>query len=120
MPDVAYQLFCMFKGFRIKNPPNKIVEELWLYLHFPLHLSLILLLEGVKNVFSQCMPTLHYPHTSVLLQFAVACRIVYKNVVESVSRLQDAFFAVLEEIVSPNQFPDDPPIKKLLRVRSFY
>lgn len=44
-------------GFRIKYSPSKILEELWLYLHFPLHLSLILLLEGIKNVFSTQNPS---------------------------------------------------------------
>ncbi|KAG8973238.1 hypothetical protein FRC05_008952 [Tulasnella sp. 425] len=40
-----------FDGFRIKFSSSRALGEMWLWLHFPLHLSLIMLLEGTKNVF---------------------------------------------------------------------
>ncbi|KAG9019443.1 hypothetical protein FRB90_002266 [Tulasnella sp. 427] len=81
-----------FDGFRIKYSPSKVLEELWLYLHFPLHLSLILLLEGVKNVF------------------------IYTNVIESFERLSMAFEDVTNDYTSSATFPDHPKLEKLLRV----
>lgn len=81
-----------FDGFRIKYSPSKLLEELWLCLHFPLHLSLILLLEGIKNVF------------------------IYVNVVESFDRLNIAFEEVVNEYNSSSLFPDHPLLEKLLRV----
>ncbi|KAG8956416.1 hypothetical protein FRC00_004992, partial [Tulasnella sp. 408] len=76
----------------IKYSPSKILEELWLYLHFPLHLSLILLLEGIKNVF------------------------IYVNVNESFTRLSTAFDDVVKTFTDTNQFPEHPRLEKLLRV----
>ncbi|KAG9042156.1 hypothetical protein FS837_011231 [Tulasnella sp. UAMH 9824] len=40
-----------FDGFRIKNSRSRALDELWLWSHFPLHLSLIMMLEGIKNLF---------------------------------------------------------------------
>ncbi|KAG8973239.1 hypothetical protein FRC05_008953 [Tulasnella sp. 425] len=40
-----------FDAFRIKSSSNRARDEIWLWLHLPLHLSLILLLEGIKNIF---------------------------------------------------------------------
>ncbi|KIO30449.1 hypothetical protein M407DRAFT_154030 [Tulasnella calospora MUT 4182] len=40
-----------FDGFRIKNSTSRALDELWLWSHFPLHLSLIMMLEGIKNIF---------------------------------------------------------------------
>ncbi|KIO30442.1 hypothetical protein M407DRAFT_5644 [Tulasnella calospora MUT 4182] len=81
-----------FDGFRIKYSPSKILEELWLYLHFPLHLSLILLLEGIKNVF------------------------INVNVNESFDRLGVAFEDVTSAFSTTGQFPEHPRLEKLLRV----
>lgn len=41
------------QGFRTRSPTRKSVSEMWLWFHFPLHLSLIMVLEGVKNLFSK-------------------------------------------------------------------
>ncbi|KAG9043731.1 hypothetical protein FS837_009198 [Tulasnella sp. UAMH 9824] len=81
-----------FDGFRIKYSPSKILEELWLCLHFPLHLSLILLLEGVKNVY------------------------IYANVLESFDRLDAGFTDVVKEFNATGVFPEHPRLEKLLRV----
>ncbi|KAG9041960.1 hypothetical protein FS837_011542 [Tulasnella sp. UAMH 9824] len=80
------------QSFSIKYSPSKILEELWLYLHFPLHLSLILLLEGIKNVF------------------------IYVNVNESFNRLSAAFDDVVTTFTATTQFPAHPRLEKLLRV----
>ncbi|KAG8917453.1 hypothetical protein FRC00_013605, partial [Tulasnella sp. 408] len=82
----------MIQGFRIKYSPSKILEELWLCLHFPLHLSLILLLEGVKNVY------------------------IYANVLESINRLNAAFTDTVDEFAATGAFPAHPRLEKLLRV----
>ncbi|KAG8940000.1 hypothetical protein FRC04_005685 [Tulasnella sp. 424] len=81
-----------FDGFKIHYAPSKILEELWLCLHFPLHLSLILLLEGIKNVF------------------------IYVNVVESFSRLAQEFDKVMGKYSPSTGFPEHPTLEKLLQV----
>ncbi|KAG9043730.1 hypothetical protein FS837_009197 [Tulasnella sp. UAMH 9824] len=81
-----------FDGFRINYSPRKILEELWLCLHFPLHLSLILLLEGVKNVF------------------------IYANLMESINRLNKAVEETWDVFYTTGQFPEHPPLEKLLIV----
>ncbi|KAG9043732.1 hypothetical protein FS837_009199 [Tulasnella sp. UAMH 9824] len=81
-----------FDGFRVKYSPSKMFEELWLCLHFPLHLSLILLLEGVKDVF------------------------IYVNVIEGLNRLNAALQDAVNRFAETGQFPEHPRIEKLLRV----
>ncbi|KIO30438.1 hypothetical protein M407DRAFT_5641 [Tulasnella calospora MUT 4182] len=81
-----------FDGFRIKYSPSKVLEELWLCLHFPLHLSLILLLEGVKNIF------------------------IAANVLESVNRLGAALSDAVIQYSETGLFPQHPRLEKLLRV----
>ncbi|KAG9041958.1 hypothetical protein FS837_011540 [Tulasnella sp. UAMH 9824] len=81
-----------FDGFKIKQSTSRGLEELWLYLHFPLHFTLIMLLEGVKNVY------------------------IYVNVLEAFNRLMDAFNEVWEEYGRTDKFPDHPTLEKLLRV----
>ncbi|KAG8935218.1 hypothetical protein FRC01_005474 [Tulasnella sp. 417] len=55
-------------------------------------LTLILVLEGVKNVF------------------------IYANVMESFNRLDAAFTDVIDEFDATGKFPDHPKLEKLLRV----
>ncbi|KAG8938796.1 hypothetical protein FRC04_007525 [Tulasnella sp. 424] len=83
-----------FDGFKIQYSPSKILEELWLCLHFPLHLSLILVLEGIKNVF------------------------IYANVIESFARLTEAFREVMDEFESTQftKLPEHPRLETLLQV----
>ncbi|KAG8959653.1 hypothetical protein FRC05_007597 [Tulasnella sp. 425] len=81
-----------FDGFKIEESQKRILEELWLYLHFPLHLSLILLLEGIKNVF------------------------IYVNVMQSFVRLDTAFSDVINVYDSTRVFVNHPRLEKLLRV----
>ncbi|KAG8935217.1 hypothetical protein FRC01_005473 [Tulasnella sp. 417] len=81
-----------FDGFRVKYSPSRFLEEVWLWLHFPLHLSLILLLEGIKNLF------------------------IYVNVLEALNLLQTAFEDVVTYFNDNSKFPDHPRLEKLLLV----
>ncbi|KIO30441.1 hypothetical protein M407DRAFT_20501 [Tulasnella calospora MUT 4182] len=89
-------LYCIwllyFDGFKIKEPLSRAREEIWLYLHVFLHLSLILLLEGVKNVF------------------------IFVNVQESINRLFNGFKEVWDEYGDTGSFPEHPTLEKLLQV----
>ncbi|KAG8960394.1 hypothetical protein FRC05_006953 [Tulasnella sp. 425] len=79
-------------GFRIKYAPSKFLEEVWLWLHFPLHLSLILMLEGIKNLF------------------------IYVNVLDAIDLLTAGFQYVETYFDSAYTFPDHPRLEKLLLV----
>ncbi|KAG9029106.1 hypothetical protein FS837_003639 [Tulasnella sp. UAMH 9824] len=81
-----------FDGFRVKYSPSRFLEEIWLWLHFPLHLSLILLLEGIKNLF------------------------IYVNVLEALTLLSNAFSDVVTYFNENGKFPDNPRLEKLLLV----
>ncbi|KAG8926507.1 hypothetical protein FRC00_002859, partial [Tulasnella sp. 408] len=103
------------QSLSIKYSPSKILEELWLYLHFPLHLSLILLLEGVKNVFST--QTVFIDDQSVTSDYCLlTLQLVSVNVNESFTRLSTAFDDVVGIFRDTNQFPEHPRLEKLLRV----
>ncbi|KAG8922781.1 hypothetical protein FRC00_007050, partial [Tulasnella sp. 408] len=75
-----------FDGFKFKQSTSRGLEELWLYLHFPLHFTLIMLLE------------------------------VYVNALEALNRLYAAFNEVWDEYGDKGSFPDHPTLEKLLRV----
>ncbi|KAG8940004.1 hypothetical protein FRC04_005689 [Tulasnella sp. 424] len=76
-----------FDGFRIRFSASRALDEIWLWLHFPLHLSLIMLLEGIKNLF------------------------LYLNVVNA----NDLIFSAIGEVSGNNgSRPDHPQIEKLL------
>ncbi|KIO30448.1 hypothetical protein M407DRAFT_20508 [Tulasnella calospora MUT 4182] len=80
-----------FDGFQITNPAKKSVSETWMWFHFPLHLSLIMALEGVKNVF-------------MLL-----------SVHEATSNLGEAFIEVTNFYVDANgTWPEHPWLEKFL------
>ncbi|KAG8938797.1 hypothetical protein FRC04_007526, partial [Tulasnella sp. 424] len=78
------------KGFRIKAPSNRAIEELWLWSHFPLHLSLILLLEGIKNIF------------------------IAANALGAIELLQTAFYEVISFIGDTGELPKHPQLEALL------
>lgn len=79
-----------FDGFRIKCSSNRAVEELWLWSHFPLHLSLILLLEGIKNLF------------------------IAANALGAIELLQAAFYEVVYSTVETGEIPKHPQLEALL------
>ncbi|KAG8940002.1 hypothetical protein FRC04_005687 [Tulasnella sp. 424] len=79
-----------FDGFRIKCSSNRILEELWLWLHLPLHLSLILLLEGIKNIF------------------------IVTNVLGAVQLLLGAFGDMLDSVADTGELPEHPRLEALL------
>ncbi|KIO30437.1 hypothetical protein M407DRAFT_20499 [Tulasnella calospora MUT 4182] len=81
-----------FDGFRVKNSPSRPLEEVWLWLHFPLHLSLILLLEGMKNLF------------------------LYINVLEALALLGAAFQEVVTHLNETGEFRKNTKLEKLLLV----
>ncbi|KAG8964155.1 hypothetical protein FRC03_002163 [Tulasnella sp. 419] len=61
--SVASIIFCTwllyFNGFRERLPATKLGKEVWFNLHLPFHLSIILLLEGLKvNLLSSCLTIL--------------------------------------------------------------
>lgn len=57
------------KGCQIKCSSAKALEELWLWSHLPLHLSLIMMLEGMKNIFSTpTLPLTPWSATYVILR----------------------------------------------------
>ncbi|KAG9043734.1 hypothetical protein FS837_009201, partial [Tulasnella sp. UAMH 9824] len=79
-----------FDGFRVKYSQDRFLEEVWLWLHFPLHLSLILLLEGMKNLF------------------------IYVNVLEALNLLSTAFQDAVTYFNENGKFPEHSPFEKLL------
>ncbi|KAG9043733.1 hypothetical protein FS837_009200 [Tulasnella sp. UAMH 9824] len=81
-----------FDGPRVQHPQDKSVEEIWLWWHFPLHLSLILLLEGMKNLF------------------------IYINVLEALALLSTAFKEAVMYFNENGKFPEDSRLEKLLLV----
>ncbi|KAG9041959.1 hypothetical protein FS837_011541 [Tulasnella sp. UAMH 9824] len=79
-------------GFRYKYSPVGTIRELWTYLHFFFHLSLILLLEGVKNIF------------------------IYLNVLDLIRILRNAFNDALDALHKTGHFPEHPELETQLRV----
>lgn len=96
-------------GFRVKYSRGRFLEEVWLWLHFPLHLSLILL-EGMKNLFSQS-------DQLVPLKFvSYVSFVVYVNVLEALNLLSTAFQDAVTYFNENGKFPDRSPFEKLLLV----
>ncbi|KIO30446.1 hypothetical protein M407DRAFT_20506 [Tulasnella calospora MUT 4182] len=79
-----------FDGFRVKAPSHRALEELWLWSHFPLHLSLIMLLEGIKNMF------------------------IATNVLGAIELLGDSLVKVVEFGTETGEFPKHPRMEALL------
>ncbi|KAG8962063.1 hypothetical protein FRC05_005532 [Tulasnella sp. 425] len=80
-----------FDGFRTRSPTRKSVSEMWLWFHFPLHLSLIIVLEGVKNLF------------------------IFVSLREAVTNLGEAFGEVMDFHIDTNgSWPEHPWLENLL------
>ncbi|KAG9019437.1 hypothetical protein FRB90_002260 [Tulasnella sp. 427] len=81
-----------FDGFHIRSNTHKAVEDLWLWSHFPLHLSMIMLLEGIKNLF------------------------LYTNVIKAVLVIQAAFGEIGRSAdKNDGNFPEHPRLEVLLQ-----
>ncbi|KAG9019442.1 hypothetical protein FRB90_002265 [Tulasnella sp. 427] len=81
-----------FDGFHIRSNTHKAMEDLWLWSHFPLHLSMIMLLEGIKNLF------------------------LYTNVIKAISVIQAAFVEIGQfEDKNNGTDPEHPRLEALLQ-----
>ncbi|KIO30430.1 hypothetical protein M407DRAFT_20494 [Tulasnella calospora MUT 4182] len=78
------------EGSTTEGPSDKQHDNLWLWSHFLLHLSLVMTLEGTKNIF------------------------LYAHVNRAIDLLTDGFNHVVEQSNNFTNWPEDTELEKLL------